>query len=78
MGNDLSEVVQNARHLGIAEPGCTSAPPCYHRTTPTGASMPDAELEAMLARLFAPRAEITSQPDDPARLAAIYEEWRAF
>jgi hypothetical protein len=25
--------------------------------------------------MFAPRAEITSQPDDPARLAAVREEW---
>ena len=40
--------------------------------------MPNTELEDMLARMFAPRAEITSQPDDPARLAALWEEWRVW
>lgn len=40
--------------------------------------MPDTDLEDMLARMFAPRAKITSQPDDPARLAAVWEEWRGF
>jgi hypothetical protein len=37
---------------------------------------PGSEIERyLLARMFAPRAEITSQPDDPARLAAVREEW---
>lgn len=40
--------------------------------------MPDAELEEMLTRMFAPREIVSSQPDDPARLAAMWEEWRVF
>jgi hypothetical protein len=37
---------------------------------------PNTDLEEMLVRMFAPRAAVASQPDDPARLAAIWEEWR--
>jgi hypothetical protein len=37
--------------------------------------MPDTELEDMLVRMFAPRAIITTKPDDPERDKAILEEW---
>jgi hypothetical protein len=47
---------------------------------PEGAAAvpPNAELEDMLVRIFAPREIVTSQPGDPARLSAIWEEWRVF